>query len=231
MDGSGRMFDRIAHRYDRLNRILSLGMDQRWRRIAVDALALASGSAQPRVLDLATGTGDVAIEIARRFPSARVVGVDPSPGMLKVGSEKIEREGLGARIELKIGQAQEIPAENDAFDAAIMAFGIRNTADRPACLKELMRVVRSGGSIVLLELTEPEGHVLSFGARLWKRRMAPRLGAWFSSAPEYAYLEKSIRAFPSPEVFAAMMVESGLGNVKTKSLTLGAVAVFSSRCP
>lgn len=224
-DGSGRMFDQISERYDLLNRVMSVGSDARWRRMAVDAL----GSDVRDVLDLATGTADVALEVARRIPSSKIVGVDPSPGMLKVGRDKVQRAGLSDRIELREGDGQRIPASDDSFDAAIMAFGIRNVPDRPACLRELARVVRPRGPIVLLELAEPEGHPLSFAARFWKRQVVPRLGAMLSSTPEYAYLEKSIRAFPPPEEFVAMMEACGLREVQARALTFGAATIFLGR--
>ncbi|MFW5741248.1 MAG: ubiquinone/menaquinone biosynthesis methyltransferase, partial [Myxococcota bacterium] len=183
-DGSGRMFDRISQRYDLLNRVMSVGSDRRWRRVAVDRL----GTDSKRVLDLATGTADVALEVAARIPGCCVVGIDPSAGMLEVGRGKVERAGLQGRIELRQGDGARIPADDDAFDAAIMAFGIRNVPDRPKCLRELGRVVAAGGPVVVLELTEPDEHPLAFAARFWKRHVVPRLGAALSSTPEYAYL-------------------------------------------
>lgn len=224
-DGSGRMFDRISERYDLLNRVMSVGTDRRWRRLAVDLL----GTDVSEVLDLATGTADVALEVARRVPSCRVVGVDPSKGMLEVGRRKVETTGLSGRIELREGDGMDIPAEDDAFDAAIMAFGIRNVPDRPKCLRELGRVVRAGGPVVLLELTEPEGHPLAFAARFWKRRVVPRLGAMLSSTPEYAYLEASIRAFPRTDQFLEIMRDGGLTDVRAEPLTFGAATMFFGR--
>ncbi len=224
-DGSGRMFDRISERYDLLNRVMSVGSDARWRRVAVDAL----GPDVRQVLDLATGTADVALEVVRRIPSCHVVGVDPSMGMLSVGRGKVERADLNDRIELRQGDGMDIPADDDAFDGAIMAFGIRNVPDRPACLRELGRVVRAGGPIVLLELTEPEGHPLAFAARFWKRHVVPQLGAMLSSTPEYAYLEKSIRASPRPPEFADIMRDCGLVDVEARPLTFGAASVFFGR--
>lgn len=224
-DGSGRMFDRISQRYDLLNRVMSVGSDHRWRRVAVDCL----GPDVREVLDLATGTADVALEVARRIPGCHVVGVDPSTGMLQVGRAKVARAGLAARIELREGDGMDIPADQDAFDAAIMAFGIRNVPDRSACLRELCRVVKGGGPIVVLELAEPEGHPLAFAARFWKRHVVPQLGAMLSSTPEYAYLEASIRAFPRPAQFLEMMRGCGLTQVEAKGLTFGAATVFMGR--
>lgn len=224
-DGSGRMFDRIASRYDLLNRVMSVGSDRRWRRLAVEAL----GSEAREVLDLATGTADVAIEVTRRIPGCRVVGIDPSSGMLEVGRTKIARAGLEDRIELRVGDGMDIPSETGAFDGAIMSFGIRNVPDRPRCLREIARVVRPGGPVVLLELTEPEGRGLAVGARWWKRHVVPRLGALLSSTPEYAYLEESIRGFPAPADFAPIMRDCGFESVETRPLTFGAATLFTGR--
>ncbi len=224
--GSGQMFDRISVRYDLLNRVMSLGSDTRWRREAVHAIVEDGVS---RVLDLATGTAAVALEVARRIPAGRIVGVDPSLGMLEVGRKKVKRAGLDDRVQLSEGDGMAIPASDNSFDAAIMAFGIRNVPDRPACLRELTRVVRSGGPIALLELTEPRGHFFALAARCWKRHMVPSLGAALSSAPEYVYLEKSIRAFPSAPIFADMMRECAISDVQVRPLTFGAATLFVGR--
>ena len=162
-------------------------------------------------------------------PHSQVVGVDPSVGMLEVGRRKVDAAGLSKRIELRVGDGTDIPAEDDAFDAAIMAFGIRNVPDRPKCLRELRRVVRRGGPVVLLELTEPEGHPLAFAARFWKRQVVPRLGAMLSSTPEYVYLEASIRAFPRADQFLSIMLENGLTGVEARTLTFGAATIFVGR--
>jgi len=227
-DGSGQMFDRICERYDFLNRVMSLGIDGRWRKRAVQAL----GSDIGYVLDLATGTADVAIEVARRIPNSRVLGLDPSDGMLRVGQRKVEKAGLANRVTFKKGDGQRIAASDDAFDAAIMAFGIRNVARRERCLRELGRVVRPGGPVVVLELSEPRGgHPLAFGAGLWKRYVVPRLGSALSSTPEYAYLERSIRAFPRPDEFLELMATCGLRGGKAEPLTFGAATLFTARAP
>ncbi|MGB5545151.1 MAG: class I SAM-dependent methyltransferase, partial [Polyangiales bacterium] len=132
--GSGEMFDQIAGRYDLLNRLMSMGIDQSWRRKTVAALKLPAGA---RVLDLATGTGDLALMIARLHTDARVVGSDPSSRMLEVGVQKVMRTGLADRVQLEIGDAQALPYENDSFDGCCIAFGIRNVPDRSAALAEM----------------------------------------------------------------------------------------------
>ena len=149
--GSGEMFDRIAARYDFVNRVLSLGLDQRWRRRVVRELGLDSKyeskvgkkhkhaawfGDRPRVLDVATGTGDLAIEIIRACPGATVVGLDPSPGMLAVAKQKLEKRGMAERVELVVGDAQQLPQQNCEIDAATIAFGIRNVPDRGKALRD-----------------------------------------------------------------------------------------------
>lgn len=227
-DGSGLMFDRIAHRYDLLNRVMSLGLDGHWRRKAIAALQLPE---VPYVLDLATGTGDVALELLRQYPKAQVTGVDPSSKMIEIGRNKVQTRGLSSKIRFELGDGTNLSMQSSTFDGAIMAFGIRNVHDRLACLKELRRVVRPQGRIAILELTEPDEHPLAWGARLWKRHVVPVLGSTLSSTPEYAYLEKSIRAFPASDVFAETMREAGLVDVAYEPLTMGAVTVFAGTVP
>ena len=136
-DGSGAMFDRIADRYD-LNRISSLGIDNGWRRKTTEALKL-DGIAAPHVLDLATGTGDLAIATARRYPNATILGTDPSRGMIKIGDEKLAKLGLASRVTLAVGDAQAIEADDASFDAVTISFGIRNVPDRDRALREMRR--------------------------------------------------------------------------------------------
>ncbi|MBA3541838.1 MAG: ubiquinone/menaquinone biosynthesis methyltransferase, partial [Deltaproteobacteria bacterium] len=171
--GSGAMFDRIARRYDTVNRVLSLGLDKGWRRRTVRALNLGEHA---RVLDVATGTGDLAIEIAQRHPGSTVVGLDPSPGMLAIAAQKLAKRKLTDRVTLVEGDAQQLPMQNCEVDAATIAFGIRNVPDRLAGLRELARVVRPGGRIAILELGEPRSGVLATAARFHTRFVVPRLG-------------------------------------------------------
>jgi ubiquinone/menaquinone biosynthesis methyltransferase len=145
--GSGQMFDRIARRYDLLNRLMSFGVDKRWRKRTVAALQLPVDGPS-RVLDLATGTGDLAIDIARRHRGAHVIGSDPSVGMLDVGRHKIIDRRLEGRVELEVGDAQQLRFEDDSFDGCTIAFGIRNVPDRAAALREMARVVRPGGWVL-----------------------------------------------------------------------------------
>lgn len=221
--GSGAMFDRIAARYDLLNRLLSFGIDRRWRKRTVRALALGH---TPQVLDLATGTADVALEVARQHPDAHIEGLDPSSQMLERGRAKIRRAGREDSIRLREGEAEALPFEADRFDAVTIAFGIRNVADRAAGLREMARVTRPGGRIAILELSEPEGRVMGALARFHIHTLVPRLGALLSGAGAYDYLQESIGAFPAPDVFAGQIRDAGLDVLRVEPLTFGVSCLF-----
>jgi len=221
--GSGAMFDRIAARYDFMNRVLSLGLDQRWRRRTVKALMLGE---RPRVLDVATGTGDLAIEIARACPGATVIGVDPSRGMLDIAAKKMAKRKLDDRVTLVEGDAQTLPLANCEIDAAAMAFGIRNVPDRPAALRELARVVRPGGRICVLELGEPRRGFLGAMARVHSHHIVPKLGGLLSGAREYGYLQRSVAAFPPAEEFAETMRRAGLSVLEVRPMTFGVCTLY-----
>jgi demethylmenaquinone methyltransferase/2-methoxy-6-polyprenyl-1,4-benzoquinol methylase len=222
--GSGEMFDAIAPRYDLLNRLLSLGIDQRWRRLLVEQLALEPGA---RVLDHATGTADLAILIARSQPQISVVGVDPSTEMLRVGRTKVEAAGLGAKVTLQPGNAEDLSAfEAATFDGVSMAFGIRNVPDRARALREMARVTRPGGRIAILELSEPRAGLLGSLARLHVHQIVPWVGGVLSGAREYRYLQRSIAAFPPAETFAQMMADSGIAVQRVLPLTFGVCHLY-----
>ena len=221
--GSGQMFDRIARRYDMVNRVLSLGLDKGWRKKTVRRLQLGE---RPRVLDVATGTGDLAIDIARMTPGATVVGLDPSVQMLAIAKDKVAKKGMDDRILFVEGDAQALPYGDCEMDAATIAFGIRNVPDRPKARRELARVVRPGGRIAVLELGEPRGKLLGRAARFHTRHVVPKLGALLSGQREYAYLQKSIAAFPPANEFAEIMERSGLHVIEVTPLTFGACTLY-----
>jgi demethylmenaquinone methyltransferase/2-methoxy-6-polyprenyl-1,4-benzoquinol methylase len=219
------MFDAVAPVYDLVNRIVSFGVDGRWRRAAVRALA-ADGGRPRHVLDVATGTADLAIAAARAYAGSRVVGVDPSAVMLAKGREKVARARLEGRVALAEGDARALAFPDDTFDAAAIAFGIRNVPDRPRALAEMRRVVRPGGRVVVLELGEPTGGITGFFARLHVHRVIPGVGHLFARGRAYRYLAKSIEAFPSPPAFAASMVEAGIEVREVRPFAFGACVLF-----
>jgi demethylmenaquinone methyltransferase/2-methoxy-6-polyprenyl-1,4-benzoquinol methylase len=223
IEGSGAMFDAIAARYDLLNRLLSFGIDQRWRKLTARALELGPAS---RVLDLATGTCDLAIRVAGHASGVSVVGVDPSERMLEVGQRKLERLGLADRIKLEVGDAQRLPFADRSFDGVCIAFGIRNVPDRSRALAEMARVTRPGGRIAILELSEPRGNVLGALARFHVHSVVPWLGSILSGSREYRYLQRSIAAFPPAETFAEQMRSSGVTPLAVRPLTFGVCHLY-----
>jgi demethylmenaquinone methyltransferase/2-methoxy-6-polyprenyl-1,4-benzoquinol methylase len=222
-DGSGVMFDRIARRYDLLNRLMSFGLDRKWREKTVRALALPDDA---HVLDLATGTADLAIRVAERHPSARVIGVDPSRAMLDIGQQKLAARGLSERVSLVVGDAQALPQADHSFDGVCMGFGIRNVPDRARALAEIARVTRPGGRVAILELSEPRRGFLAPFSRFHIRVLVPRLGALLSGSHEYRYLQRSIAAFPPAPEFARMMEQAGLQVLEIQPLTLGTCHLY-----
>lgn len=220
--GSGQMFDRIAVRYDMVNRIMTFGIDQRWRRRTVDALQCQPGA---RVLDLATGTADLAILAAHRIADATVIGIDPSLAMMAVGQTKLRRLGLDKRVSLQSGDACHIDLPNASVDGVTMGFGIRNVSDRAKALREIARVLKPGARVCILEATEPQGW-LGLGARLHMRVVVPRVGALLAAAPEYRYLQQSVAAFPTPSRFGEIMEGSGLRVVAIEALLFGVAHLF-----
>lgn len=223
--GSGQMFDGIAERYDLLNRVISFGVDQSWRQQTVAALDLAQAES-PTVLDLATGTGDLALLVAKNYPRARVIGLDPSVRMMEVGRQKVATRGRSDAISFVEGDAQNLPFEDNTIDGLTMAFGIRNVPDRPLALREMARVLRPGGKAGILELSEPQTGMLGALGRFHMHHVVPFLGALISGEAEYRYLPQSIAAFPQPADFARLMTQSGLTVERVVPFTFSVCQLF-----
>ncbi len=211
------MFDRIAPRYDLLNRLLSAGTDQRWRRAAVAFL----GAPRARILDVCTGTADLLMAALRGGSQSRGAGVDLSTEMLRRAGGKLAREGLAQRASLLAGDVLRLPLRDSLFDGALIAFGIRNVSAPEAALLEIRRVLKPGGRLVVLEFSQPPG-VLGRLYQLYFRHLLPRIGALISGdASAYRYLPASVERFPSPAGFAALMAGAGFASVEQRRLTGG----------
>jgi demethylmenaquinone methyltransferase/2-methoxy-6-polyprenyl-1,4-benzoquinol methylase len=223
--GSGAMFDAIAPRYDLMNRLISLGLDQSWRRQLVESLASAEGP----LLDVATGTADVALALAKAYPDRHLTGLDPSVNMLAVGRSKVAKIGWDERITLVEGDAQAMSFPDDHFAGCCISFGIRNVPDRLQGLKEMARVTRPGGVVSILELGEPRRGLLAPFARFHVHTVVPTLGTLLSGSKEYRYLAKSIAAFPPPEEFAALMAQAGLRDVQVTPMSWDAAHLYVGR--
>jgi demethylmenaquinone methyltransferase/2-methoxy-6-polyprenyl-1,4-benzoquinol methylase len=210
------MFDRIARVYDRMNSVMTAGMHHRWRARAADLAQVGPGD---RALDVATGTGDLAIELRRR--GAEVVGMDFSERMLELAREK------APDVRFDQGNALELPYAEGEFDAATVGFGARNFADLGRGLREMARVVRPGGRVVVLEITTPQRPPLSWFFRLWFDRIVPALGRLAGDQDAYAYLPSSVRRFPGPEELAAEMAAAGLEDVRWVLTAGGIIAIHA----
>ena len=216
------MFDRIAPRYDLLNRVLSAGIDVRWRRRCIDAVAGAS-----RVLDLCSGTGDLLVEFLARDPARTGVGVDLSTEMLVRGAAKLRRHGMSGRGRMAAGDAERLPVRAGSFDAATVAFGIRNVGDPAAALREMHRALRAGGRAAILEFSMPGG-TLGGAYRLYFTQVLPRIGGLVSGdAGAYSYLPASVGRFPAPAEFAAAMTSAGFDRVRFTALTAGIAHLYT----
>ena len=221
------MFDAIASRYDLLNRVLSGGLDGRWRAKAVHALALRGGET---VLDLCTGTADLAIAAATASPgAAAVVGVDFARQMLGLGQEKLARRGLARRVRLVQGDALRIPLASGSVDAATVAFGIRNVERPEAAFAEVFRVLRPGGRFACLEFGVPRVPGVRQAYLAYFRHVLPRIGSLVSGhASAYTYLPASVGTFPDPDQVAASLAATGFSQVRADSLSLGIVYLYSA---
>ncbi len=220
-----RMFDRIAPRYDLLNRLLSGRRDVAWRRRLAAQLPPRPGL---RLLDLATGTGDQILHLLDAGADiGEAVGMDMSEGMLAQGREKIARRGLDARVELRTGDATAIPVPSDSFDVVTITFGIRNVGNVSQALAEMHRVLRPGGRALILEFSLPGNPLVRAGYTFYLRHLLPMIGGLVSGdAAAYRYLNRTIEAFPYGEAFLELMRAAGFGAAAATPLTLGVATIY-----
>lgn len=220
-----RMFNRIAPTYDKLNHIVSLGLDPSWRKKAIALLA----PYQPQeVLDVATGTGDLAIDILQQIPSVRsILGVDISEEMMRYGEDKVRSLGLETKISFKREDCTALTLGAESFDAVTIGFGIRNFEDIPAAARELHRVLRPGKPVVILELTEPRNKLMHFFYRLYANHVIPFLGQYISEDRDaYTYLPRSIEEAPQREEMVQIFLNAGFREAYYRNIAPGTCAIY-----
>lgn len=218
------MFDNIAPKYDLLNHTLSVNIDRIWRCRVVNEVRRAKPR---RILDVATGTGDLAIALARRIRDVQVMGVDLSEAMLAVARRKVEARGLDSRIVLERGDAEHLDVADASVDAATVAFGVRNFGDLGAGLRELARTIKPGGKVVILEFSRPRNRVFRALYEFYSYKILPRIGGLVSRDKRaYEYLPASVGEFPAPGVFLEMMEKAGFRNCRARSQSFGIAQIY-----
>jgi demethylmenaquinone methyltransferase / 2-methoxy-6-polyprenyl-1,4-benzoquinol methylase len=223
------MFSKIAPRYDFLNKLLSLGIDRRWRKSASRRIKSRQGG---RILDIATGTGDMAMEAARATEgSVKIIGVDFCAAMVEIGRTKLTTSDLSSRIALGVASCEALPFHNDTFDSATIAFGIRNVVDRNLGLREILRTLLPGGRIVILEFSNPKSRLFKTVYHFYFRRLLPAIGGIFSDSRAYRYLPDSVLEFPDQGTFKMLMVEAGFEKVSHTDYTFGIVTCYVGEKP
>lgn len=223
------MFDNIAPAYDGLNRLMSLGLDRGWRRKAVGMVA---ATAPRHIVDIATGTGDFAIALARAIPGATVTGLDLSQGMIDVGRRKIDAAGLASRVSLETGDCLASPLPEGTADAVTVAFGVRNFADLAAGYRAMLRMLRPGGMLCVVELSVPESRLVRPFYNLYTRGIIPAVGRLVShDSKAYTYLPRSIAAVARGRAMTALMEQAGFTDTAYKPLTLGVCTIYTGIRP
>jgi demethylmenaquinone methyltransferase/2-methoxy-6-polyprenyl-1,4-benzoquinol methylase len=218
------MFETIAGGYDLQNSVLSLRRDTYWRKALAKAIPIKN---QEIVLDVAIGTAEVALEICRQHAAARVIGVDFSPAMLKVGKQKIAARQLSNRIMLMAGDGRSLPIRSGSADAVSIAFGIRNIEERSLALQEFYRVLKPGGELYIMEFSYPDGIFLGRLYRFYFDHILPPLGNWLSRTDyAYSYLSTSVDEFPTDSLFLGEMSDAGFAHLEVKKLTFGIAKIF-----
>lgn len=226
-----QMFDNIAASYDRLNAMMAFGMHRRWLRCLVSE---AASAAPARVLDIATGTGDVALALAHKMPQAHIDGIDLSQGMLDVASAKIGREAadIAERITLKCGDALALPYDDDTFDAVTVAYGVRNFDNLARGYAEMYRVLRPGGKLLVLELSTPPSPIVRLPYKLYVRCAIPTMGRLVSKdSRAYHYLPESVAAVPAREDMCRLMAQAGMVETRWRGFFLGVCTLYTAIKP
>ena len=220
-----RMFDAISGEYDSLNRVISLGIDQKWRRRLVKRVA----AKKPKtILDIATGTGDLAIALVKTG-AKEIIGLDIASGMLEVGKKKIAQKSLDDIVTMTLGDSEDLPFENDRFDAITVAFGVRNFEDLDAGLKEIYRVLKPGGIFAVLETSVPSKTPFKQGYFMYTRYILPCIGRIFSKDKRaYTYLSESASAFPHGEAFNNILRKNGFIEVVDRPQSLGVASIYTA---
>lgn len=223
------MFDNIAPAYDFMNRAMTFGIDRLWRRKAVGTL---SDKPHAEILDVATGTGDLAILMANRTDARRITGVDLSEKMIAIGREKIARAGLDHRIHLQTGDSLSLPFPDESFDAVTVAYGVRNFENLLQGYREMFRVLRPGGSVLVIELSTPSSRFVKPFYKLYTRHIIPLVGRIVSKdVRAYSYLPESIAAVPQRLEMTRLMQEAGFANTAFRSLTFGTCCIYTGQKP
>jgi demethylmenaquinone methyltransferase/2-methoxy-6-polyprenyl-1,4-benzoquinol methylase len=219
------MFDSIAWRYDFLNHFLSFGIDFLWRRRAIRIIGRSYKN--PLILDVATGTCDLALAAMKLHP-VKINGIDISAGMLEIGKQKVEKKGLSGTIELTKADSENIPFDNDHFDVAMVAFGVRNFADPLKGLSEMRRVIRNGGMIMVLEFSKPTAFPFRTIYNFYFRNILPFFGRFFSrDKSAYTYLPESVSRFPDNEKFLEMLLQAGFTETRQVKLSGGIASIYT----
>ena len=220
-----QMFDTISENYDELNRVISLGIDVKWRKKVVEIV----GKKKPKqILDIATGTGDLVLMMASLNPD-RIVGLDISAGMLEVGKRKIEKAKLSDKIEMIVGDSEEMPFNDNTFDAITVSFGVRNFANLDKGIKEIARVLKPAGVLVILETSNPTKFPFKQGYKFYTNFILPIIGKIFSKDKvAYSYLSESANSFPFGEAFNNILQKNGFTNTKDTPVTFGVATIYTA---
>ncbi|MBP5658389.1 MAG: bifunctional demethylmenaquinone methyltransferase/2-methoxy-6-polyprenyl-1,4-benzoquinol methylase UbiE [Paludibacteraceae bacterium] len=221
----GQLFDRIAGTYDSLNHVLSLNIDRRWRRKAVRTL-----SANAKLLDVAIGTADLTIEILRQHKASHITGIDLSRKMMAIGEQKVAKLGYSNLVTFDYGSAQQMPYADASFDAVTCAYGVRNFANMDEGLREMHRVLRPGGELMILEFSYPTNPLIRRGYNLYFSHILPFIGNLFShDKGAYTYLNRSVKDFPYGEAFAEHLRAAGFSGITVTPLTFGITTIYHAK--